>query len=70
MEQQEFSCQIKKDCNIDQHDLIGVEGSANLFERYMKYLFLNFSVDITSSSLELLYWENAIKLWVFVNYFL
>ena len=41
------------------YDLIGVKGSANLFERYMKYIFLDHLIDITSSLLELLNWENT-----------
>ena len=45
-------------------------GSVDLFERFMKYLFLDFSRTLTSSSLQLLNWENVIESRVFVTYLL
>ena len=54
----------------DRYDLIWVRGSVDLFGRFMKYLFLDFSRTLTSSSLQLLNWENVIESRVFVTYLL
>ena len=60
----------KKDHNIDHYNLIRVNKSTNLFERYMKYMVLYSLIALTSSLLVLLNWKNAIESKGFVTYFL
>lgn len=57
----------KKDCDIDQHSLIGIEKSAFLFASYIKYLFLDSAIDLPSSSLQLFNWQNAIRSWILLK---
>ena len=50
VEQLEFPYQIKKDHLVDQCDLTGTERFTNLFQRYMKYLFLESTIALISCS--------------------